>query len=316
MNRILVTGATGFVGEWTLRHWRKAHPEVEIWATSNQPGCPAELANRFTVIDIRDADAIRDFVYKCRPDHVIHLASLVKEASLAEHLNVNVLGTENLYSCLTELGNYAEIRIIQAETAAMYGRVRPDELPISEKNPLRPLTAYAISKTTQDFLAEMFWKTRGLNVIRARIFNLVGPGQPGHLVPATFIRQLKDMSDGDSIQVGNLKTRRDFVDVRDVISAFDKLLPGGQAGEVYNIGSGVSVAIEDILNELLCISGLRGISIKQELGRTQRIDVPDVIADTSAIRQTVGWQPEVPLQQSLEDMWNEYVRVNAAHKRY
>lgn len=302
MSRILVTGATGFVGKWTLRHWRKSHPQVEIWATSDQPDCPTELADQFSIIDISNADRIRDFVSACRPQNVIHLASLVKEAPLAEHLNVNVLGTENLFNSLAELDCLAEIRVVQAETAAIYGQVGPNELPISEKNPLRPLTAYAISKTTQDYLAEMFWRTRGLNVIRARIFNLLGPGQPEHLVPATFIRQLKNMSDGDSVLVGDLATRRDFVDVRDVVRAFDGLLAHGQAGEAYNIGFGMSVAIRHVLDELLTISGLHGLAIEQAVERKRKHDVPDVCADITAITTATGWQPRIPLRKSLEDM--------------
>ncbi|MFC1634603.1 NAD-dependent epimerase/dehydratase family protein [Planctomycetota bacterium] len=305
-NRLLVTGATGFVGSWTLRHWRKAHPEVEVWAASDQSLCLDELADEFSVFDLCDGKAVRDFINKCNPTHVIHLAGLVTKASLTEHLTVNVLGTENLYKALSELDRSIEIPIIQAGTAAIYGQILPEELPINENNPLRPLTAYAISKITQEYLAGMFWRTRGLNIIQARIFNLVGPGQPTCLIPATFIKQLKIMCDGESLQMGNLATRRDFVDVRDVVLAFDKLLAGGQPGKAYNIGSGSSIAIRDILNNLFIISGLQNISIKQELARMRKNDVPDVVADVSAITKAVGWQPQISLLKSLKDMWKEH----------
>ncbi len=304
-NRILVTGATGFVGRWTLRHWRKNHPEMEIWATSNQPLCSQELADEFSQINLCDSYAVREFVLDCKPVSVIHLAGLVAEASLADHFTVNVLGTENLYNALSELDNSRDIRIVQAGTAAIYGQIALDELPISENNPLRPLTAYALSKMVQDYLAEMIWHTRELAVIRARIFNLFGPGQPEHLVPATFIRQLKVFRAGDTLQVGNLSARRDFVDVRDVVLAFDKLLAKGQPGVAYNVASGKSIAIQDIINELLIIPELQNISIKQKIARMRKNDVSDIFADISAITEATGWQPKISLHKSLMAMWEE-----------
>ena len=303
-NRLLVTGATGFVGRWTLRHWRTTHPEVDIWATSDRSDCSQEFVDNLAILDLRDGNAVRDFVSACDPTHVIHLAGLVTKASLAKHLAVNVLGTENVYEALAGIDRSTEIRIIQAGTAAIYGQVLPEELPIKEDNPLRPLTAYAVSKMTQDYLAEMFWRTRGLNVIRARIFNLFGPGQPESLVPATFVKQLRAMRDGESLQVGNLSARRDFVDVRDVVWAFDELLTKGRPGMAYNIASGTSVTIRDVLNELLSISGLHGVTIEQELVRMRNHDVPDVCADITAITSTVGWRPQISLRNSLEAMWN------------
>jgi GDP-4-dehydro-6-deoxy-D-mannose reductase len=304
-NRLLVTGATGFVGRWTLRHWRNAHPEVEIWATSNQDACLNALSDIFSVFDLRDSNAVREFVRTCNPKHVIHLAGLVTRAPLAEHLAINVLGTENLYNALIEMDCSQDLRIIQASTAAIYGQVLPKELPISEENPFRPLTAYAISKMTQDYIAGMVWRSKGLGVIRARIFNLLGPGQPKHLVPNTFIRQLKDIHEGDSLKVGNLATRRDFVDVRDVVLAFDRLLTDGRPGEAYNIASGESIAIWDIVNELISISQLSNISIKPEPARIRKNDVPDVVADITAITEAIGWRPQISLRKSLEAMWEQ-----------
>jgi GDP-4-dehydro-6-deoxy-D-mannose reductase len=304
-NRLLVTGATGFVGSWTLQHWHTVHPEVEVWATSDKSACLDELADKFSIFDLRDGNAIRECVRACNPTHVIHLAGLVTEASLAEHLAVNVLGTENLYTALAEMDCSKYVRVVQAGTAAIYGQVRLEELPIKEDNPLRPLTAYGISKLTQDYLAEMFWRTRGLSVIRARIFNFLGPGQPENLVPATFIRQLKGMCDGESLHIGDLSTRRDFVDVRDAVWAFDKLLTKGQPGTAYNIASGTGVSIRDVLSELLSISGLHDISIEEDSVRIRENDVPDVVADVTAIAEAIGWRPQISLRESLKAMYKE-----------
>jgi GDP-4-dehydro-6-deoxy-D-mannose reductase len=125
------------------------------------------------------------------------------------------------------------------------------------------------------------------------------------LVPATFVKQLKAMCDGDSIRVGNLATRRDFVDVRDVVWALDRLLAGGKPGGAYNVASGTSTSIRDVLNDLLRISGLRNIAVEEEAARVRRNDVPDVFADITAITEGVGWRPQIPLRDSLQAMWNE-----------
>jgi GDP-4-dehydro-6-deoxy-D-mannose reductase len=142
--------------------------------------------------------------------------------------------------------------------------------------------------------------------MRARIFNLLGPGQPENLVPATFIKQFKAMREGESLRVGNLSTRRDFVDVRDVVWAFDKLLTKGQPGMAYNIASGKSVSIREVLNEMLSISGFRDISIEQDSVRIRENDVPDVVADITAITEMVGWRPQISLRESLEAMYKQY----------
>ncbi|UCD52989.1 MAG: GDP-mannose 4,6-dehydratase [Phycisphaerales bacterium] len=304
-HRLLITGASGFVGRWTLEHWREAYPAAEIWATSDQDSFADDRADRCSVLDLRDGEAVKTLVQTCRPTHVIHLAGIVGNASLERHLSVNVLGTENLYQALADMGNSSELRIVQAGTAAMYGRVQPEELPIKEGHPFRPLTAYAVSKMTQDYLAALFWRARGLSVIRARIFNLLGPGQSEHLVPATFIKQLRSLQDGQPLQVGNLRARRDFVDVRDVAEALGRLLMGGRPGGAYNVASGASVAIGDLLDELLALSGLNDISIVEVTSRVRANDVPDVYADTTAIAEAVQWRPRISMHQALKDMWKD-----------
>lgn len=301
--RLLVTGATGFVGLWTLRHWRVTHPHVEVWATSEKPCPPRVEAHEYRQVDLRDVGAVTELVRACRPTRVIHLAGVVGNALLAEHLSVNVVGTENLYNALTEVEDLADLRIVQASSAATYGPVHPDELPITEQQPPRPITPYALGKVAQDYLAAAMWRTKGLPAIRGCVFNLLGPGQPDTLVPMTFIKQLRDARSPviARLQVGQTASRRDFVDVRDVVAAFDLLLDSGQPGEAYNIASGQDVSIQELIDELLRITGL-DVPVQLAAPRVRAIDVPCVRADISKLTAATGWQPKISWRESLAAM--------------
>ena len=147
-------------------------------------------------------------------------------------------------------------------------------------------------------------QTHGLQIVTACIFNILGPGQPDTLVPMTFINQFIDIRSGlvDQLKVGQTASRRDFVDVRDVVAAFDALLQHGQAGQTYNIASGHDISIQEILDELLKITGL-DVSIEVASERVRPVDVPCVRASVSKIATDTNWQPRIPLYKSLEDMW-------------
>ena len=303
--RILVTGATGFVGLWTLRRLRDARPDAEVWATSERPD-PGDLpAARYRQLDLRDETAVRGLVRDCRPTGVVHLASLIAGADLEAYLSVNVLGTGRLYDALAAEGP-ADLRIVQVGSAAMYGALKDDELPVREEQALRPVTPYAVSKVAQEYLATSAGLSQGLAIVRARIFNLLGPGQPPGLVPMTFIRQLADVRRGaaERLRVGLVTARRDFVDVRDAVRALDLLLSRGEVGLAYTVASGRDVSVQEIIDELLALTGIEA-PVEVEASRLRPVDVPVVRADVSRIADAVGWEPEIGLRESLAAMWSE-----------
>lgn len=306
--RVLVTGATGFVGSWTLRYWRKAHPEAELWTTSDLAQ-PVDIdADHYCQLDLRDSVAVRNYIEECCPKLVIHLGGLIGKASLADHLSVNVLGTENLYVALADLNRVSDLRIIQASSAARYGLVRSDELPVTEEQPLRPVSAYAISKVAQDHLAMSMGHSRNLCIIRACMFNIVGPGQPESLVPMAFIKQMHDIKSGlaDHLRVGNTSPRRDFVDVRDVVRAFDALSVKGVAGQIYNVASSRDISIKEMIDTLFEIADL-DVPIEVDTERVQPVDVPCVRASIAKIIADTAWHPEISLKSSLQDMLLENI---------
>ncbi len=302
-SRLLVTGATGFLGRWVLRHWGQVCEDVELWATS-ELSRPDDLpADEYRQVDLRDAAAVRELVEESRPAQVLHLAARIVTPELDDLLAVNVEGTRHLYDALRG-ASLAELRIVQVGSAAMYGALAEDDLPVTEAQPLRPVTPYAVSKARQDELAAEMHERSGLPVIRARVFNMLGPGQGDQLVPMTFVRQLKDIQAGRAreIETGDTSTRRDFVDVRDVAAALDALLQRGRPGAAYNVASGRDVSIEDIIDELQRISGVDA-PVVQAPDRLRAQDTPRVQADVSAIARDTAWQAEIPLTTSLSDMW-------------
>ncbi len=303
--RLLVTGVPGFVGSWTWRHWQEAHQGVKLYATSNLSRPEDIPVDRHHQLDLCDYDAVRNLIDVIRPTQIIHLAGLVGSDNLADNLSVNVVGTDNLYRAVIDANLASECKIVQVGSAAIYGHIEPDEIPLTESQQLRPLSPYAISKAAQDQLARARFLTDGLRIVRARVFNLLGPGQPDCLVPMAFVLQLKQCQDGSAecLEVGNIETTRDFVDVRDVAEAFDALLRHGRDGEAYNVGSGQDISIREIIERIMAVSDVT-VPIKSRPARIRRADVPRVQADITKITSDTGWQPRRMLDESLADMWN------------
>jgi len=310
--RLLLTGATGFVGPWVVRHWREAHPDAEVWTTSELPEPPSAEGTTYRQADIRSPDEVNALVRDSRPTGVIHLAGLISGGDLESYLAVNVLGTANLYRAL--LDHAPRASVVQVGSAAAYGPVRPHDLPITEDQPLRPVTEYALSKAAQEHLSVVVSLSRGLRIVRARVFNMLGPGQPRELVPMTFVSQLLAVRDGlaGTVKAGELSSRRDFVDVRDVVDAIDILLRRGESGTAYNVASGKDASVQEVIDALMDVAGVRA-PVDIEAQRLRLVDVPVVRADVSRMRREFGWQARIPLRRSLEAMWSEEAAKGRIH---
>jgi len=307
MQRMLITGATGFVGKWMLKRLRQTHLDAKLWAVSDMPLPSSEpLFDEYRQLDIRDDQAVQALVEECRPTHIFHLAGLVGAGSLADHLAVNAIGSANLYDALAGAQLEPAPRIVQIGSAAAYGPVQPAELPITEEQPLRPITPYALSKATQDYVASSAVRSLGLHIVQARVFNIMGPGQPDSLVPMTFIRQFADVrrDKSDRIRVGLTSPRRDFTDIRDITAALDILLDRGCSGEIYNVGSGADVSVLEIIDRLMLLNG-KPVPVEVDPTRVKSPAVDCVRADISKLTATTGWKPEFSWQESLEAMWQK-----------
>lgn len=249
------------------------------------------------------------------PSAVLHLAasSNVDESFSDPQLcfDINFHGTWNLLRALRK----AEFsgRLLYVSSGDCYGTLPDDALPVGEERPLRPRNPYAVSKTAAEALCYQWSQTEGVDVVVARPFNHIGPGQDQRFAIASFCHQVASIEAGKApaiLRTGNLDVTRDFTDVRDVLRAYYALLERGRTGEAYNVASGREVRLGDALDALLAMSG---VDAKLEIDdrRKRSSEQRRVVADIAKIRRDVGWEPRIAFRESLGatlDYWRRKVR--------
>ena len=310
MKRILITGVTGFVGSHLAEFFlAKGNVElfgIERWRSRTENIDHIKARLNFTECDIRDASSVKKAVQKIKPDQIYHLAAQsfvpASWSAPAETLTTNIVGQLNILEAVREMGINPAILI--AGSSEEYGLVHPDELPIKETNPLRPLSPYAVSKVGQDLLGYQYFMSYKLHVIRTRAFNHTGPRRGEVFFCSTIAKQIVEIEKGlkePVIEVGNLEAQRDFTDVRDVIRGYFLALEKGKPGEAYNICSGKAYKMRDVLDMFL---GLTKVKIKerQDPKRMRPSDVPILLGDHSLFSKTTGWEPEIPFEKTLKDL--------------
>jgi GDP-4-dehydro-6-deoxy-D-mannose reductase len=295
--RILVTGARSF----TARHLLpRLEGRGEILGTDLKG--PEIGGLRLLPADITDAGAIVDVIREARPDLILHLAG-VSGAKPDLCMAVNLEGTRNVFRALNVLATAP--RVLCVSSAAVYGRIRPDETPVNESTPLRPAGPYGESKAKAEQVARDAHNQGLARVVIVRPFNLVGPGLPQGLAPSDFAAQVLRVKRGDGdavVRVGALTPIRDFVDVRDAARAYLLVAEHPDAyGKVWNVGRGEGTSIGDLLERLLRLAGVTP-SVETDTARLRAVDVPEMVADVGALTRLVSWRPEIALDQSLVDL--------------
>jgi GDP-4-dehydro-6-deoxy-D-mannose reductase len=293
--RALVTGGRGFVGTHLVAHLAEVGDDVTV------------VDHADGGVDICDPDATRAAFLAARPEVVYHLAGFADVgASWADPgaaLRLNAFGTLNVL----EACRSAQVgRVVCVASADVYGMVTEAELPLDEDAEIRPVSPYAASKVAADALAQQAHLGHGLGVIRVRPFNHIGPGQSEHFVaPALAGRIARAERDGDdAVAVGNLTPRRDLTDVRDVVRAYRLLAEHGEAGAVYNICTGRDVAIQELADELLRMAE-RPLRLDPDPDLLRPVDLPVLRGDPGRLRAATGWEPRIPLEQTLRDLLDD-----------
>ena len=308
--RALITGIAGFTGYHLFKHLQEADPELAIVGINIS--APAYTGNyEFIQTDLLDCARLLDLIRQVRPTHIFHLAGLNFSDDPKLFYDINVIGTVNLLEAVRKNRGQIDPKVLIVGSSAEYGIVNEDELPISEENPLRPISHYGVSKVAQDLLGFQYFKSYGLKVIRARPFNLIGPGQSADFVCGALAKQIIEVEKEarePEILVGNLEPERDFVDVRDVVRAYWQLMSVESYGEVYNIGSGKCYSIREVLEILLREADVE-IAVKQDKTRMRQSDIPRQVSNIDKIRNKTGWMPRIPLEESLQDMLDHFRAV-------
>ena len=298
--RILVTGASGFVGRHLLRALRERGDEV-IAAGHASDG------EEFVALNLTDAENVRAVVDVARADVVYHLAAqtFVPEAisAPATTYETNIMGTARLFDALHAAANNdgaAVPRVILVSSAEVYGKRPNSDLPFRETLAPLPLNAYAASKVAQEAIGLAAFHTHGLPVIMTRAFNHIGPGQDDRFVVSSFARQLAAIAAGAPrlLLVGNLEAERDFLDVRDVVDAYIALARTGIPGEIYNICSGKPLKIKELLRQLVTIAHVP-VEIREDPARMRPVDIPISFGDNAKLRGATDWAPTRPLAETL-----------------
>lgn len=316
-SRILITGCTGFVGSYLVEQCRQRYPQAILFGLAQPTSHSKQETLHLLTADISQREAVREVIAQTRPDLVFHLAARSSVASSwqdpLETLKVNTEGTVYLLEALR--CEHLAPRVVLIGSGEQYGLIRPEDNPIREDCPFRPVNPYAASKAAQDLYGYHYFAAYGLPIVRARPFTHFGPRQPAHFVIASFAQQIARIEAGKAppiLQVGNLQAQRDFLPVEDVVDAYLVLAEQGQAGEAYNIGSGHARSIQSILDLLLTLTDAP-ISVVQDPTRLRSVDIPLLEADISHLRAHTGWEPkvafEVALQHTLE-YWRTVTTVD------
>lgn len=313
--RALITGVGGFAGSH-LADYLTTNTDLEVYGV-DRPGVehagPSKRVE-FLSGDLCNPEAVMQIVRQVQPDYIFHLAAQAF-VPLSWHdpwatLENNIRSQLNVLEATIELGSHTRILVIGS--ADEYGLVAPDELPIRETNPLRPYSPYAVSKIAQDLLGYQYFVSHKLHIVRVRPFNHIGPRQKPAFVVAAFAKQIAEAEVGliePIVRVGNLRAKRDFSDVRDMVRGYYLTLQHGEPGEVYNLGSQQAYGIGEILDTLVGMSQVP-LEIQPDPARLRPSDVPVVVGDCSKVREHTGWQVQIPLEQSLRDVleyWREQV---------
>jgi GDP-4-dehydro-6-deoxy-D-mannose reductase len=321
--RVLIFGVTGLLGSH-LAEYFVSLGDIEVfgfkrWRSSTENLAGFDTHLRLLEGDIQDPYSVERAVRESAPERIFQLAaqSYPSESwdAPALTLSTNVLGTVHVLEAARHLT--PRPRVLIACSSAEYGTISPAEVPVAESHELRPVSPYGVSKVAQELLGVQYHLSFGIPVYLARFFNQVGPRQGDRCSIQTFARQIAEIELGGNrmaVRHGNLTTQRDFLDARDGVRAVWELIEKGRPGVAYNVCSGQAVEMQAVLRQLIALAD-RPVSTELDASRLRPVDEPILVGDHTLLSADTGWEPRLPLSQTLGDIlsyWRRRLRREGA----
>jgi GDP-4-dehydro-6-deoxy-D-mannose reductase len=307
MSKYLITGGQGFVGNYLIKYLLDNYTRIEIYSISHTNSSKIIKGVNYEIIDLLNTSDIERFILRIKPDFIFHLAAMSSVSqswqnpamSFSNNINIFI----NLLEAVRKSGIYC--KILSIGSSEVYGIINSNEIPINENHATNPISPYAVARVSQELISKVYIEGFKLKIILTRSFNHIGPGQDIRFAIPNFLKESINRVKQKSIapiETGDLNIIRDFVDVRDVVVAYDLLIKSGQIGEIYNICSSYGISLKSITDKIKQLTGIKNEFItKSELIRP--IDNPIIIGDYSKLKKTVGWKPTISIDESLKEMY-------------
>jgi GDP-4-dehydro-6-deoxy-D-mannose reductase len=317
VDRVLVTGCGGFVGR--VLSGVLAEAGFEVWGVDRTEDGGSVVGEHFISLDLEDRRAVDGFLGRVRARYIVHLAAQSSAGRSFDEpqqtIENNFLPVLHILECLRTSGT--ETRLLAVGSSDVYGRVAKKDLPLVESGPVNPVSPYALSKLMQEQCCRQYAGLYDVDVVSTRSFNHTGAGQRDAFVLSSFARQMVEIRNGvrePVVDVGNVDVRRDFLDVRDVCEAYIAILGKGRRGTVYNVCSGVSPTLRELLEKLAALCGV-DIEVRADPKRARPVDIEELRGDPGKITTDTGWHPSIPIEKTLEsllDYWSREISATGA----
>jgi len=318
MDRYLITGFSGFVSRHFLEYLEILQSPVSVLGIDMaHPDFGSDGLSHarldFQKMDLLDREGFEKILLQFRPDYILRLASYSSVAFSWENPVKSFQNNTNIFLNVLEAVRSINlgIRILSIGSSEEYGDLGRGDAIFHEEDTLNPISPYAVARVSQEMLSKVYAKGYGLDIVMTRSFNHIGPGQKETFVVASFAKRLVDMKKrgvpAPKLMTGDISLIRDFVDVRDVVRAYDGLLKKGRKGEIYNICRGVGYSLKELIQQMISILDMEVLT-EVDQGLIRPNDNKVIIGSNEKIKRDIGWAPEIPLGQSLEDIinfWNQ-----------
>lgn len=306
MKKLLITGTAGFVAGYFIEFLKENEIEYDILGLDIVDKLSCDYPSyKYKRINLQDKELIKEVIENFKPDYILHLASISSVSESWSYPVESFVNNTNIFLNIIESIRELQLstRILSVGSSEEYGNYPADKMPLKEEYELKPCNPYSVARVSQEMLSKLYADNYGLNIIMTRSFNHIGPRQSDKFVIPSFVKQLLNAKNTGNlkINVGNIEIVRDFLDVRDVVDAYHKILTEGKIGEIYNVCSGNGIKLKEIINIVA-----EQLSITPEIyidkNRLRPTDNLIIVGDNTKLKSELNWQPKHSLVQTLKDM--------------